>query len=342
MRSLLFLLISCHGMCYAQPDSYFLMEDYFKGNPKKVTTTTYDVVLDSLEEKTEYLILQNSIQVDVYNSNGKCISHQWRDSSNQIISEYQFTYDDSGNRTESMYDRKDFDLRREISVFDSSNNEIQTTAFDTIGQVISETFYLIRSNDSMETTTTLNTDNEVTSKIVSYMDEYGKIIEQIFYNKNSNADHKIYYHYNENGMLIHVTNVNLTGERFSVSYEYDSLGREISYLVVEGRRSVAKNREITNYVDSLKKVERICYENGKISGTTTSYLDSNNCILRKVEETIVYPVFMGVYEDESLNSKPKTRVTEVRYIYDENLNWIQKTEFYNGEKYRVKIRKFEY
>lgn len=342
MRLLLFLLISCQGTCFAQPDSYFLMDNYFKGNPKKVTTSTYNVVEDSLDEKTEHLVLQNSIQIDFYNPLGKCISHQWLDSNNRITSEYQFTYDDSGNRTESIYNRIDFNLRKVVSVFDNNHNEIETTDFDTMGQVISKTYFQIMSNDSMETKTMLNIDNEITSKIVSYRNEYGKIIEKVFYDKNLIIERKIYYRYNENGKLIHITNANLEGELRSISYEYDSLGREIDYRVMENRGSVAKNRQITNYVDSLKKIECIHYENGKIINSTAIFLDSNNCVLRMIDETIVYPVLMGVYEDEDLNPEPKTRVTEVRYIYDENLNWIKKIEFYNGIKYRLKIREFVY
>ena len=342
MRILLLLFFSCQLVCFSQPDSYFLIDNYFKGMPKKVTTLTYDVFLDSLNGK-EILSQQNEIQVDFFNLAGLCTLHQWLDTNFSINSEYKFVYDDEGNRIENFYYRPKFDLRKVISIFDTHGHEIETVSFDTLDNIISQIFFLIETNDSIQTRITLNSNKKPLKKVVTYLSGSGKIKqEDVYKNATLFLDKSIQYEYDKVGRLTQVMTIDQPEDTVLTTYKYDSLSRKVEFKLLESRHWFSSYYETTNYIDSLGKIERTIYRYNEKSRKIITFFDSNNCIIKRVEEELVYPVLMGGDEDETLTTKPTTRIREMQYIYDENLNWIAKIEFYQGRKYRIKKREFQY
>lgn len=320
----------------SQPDCYFLIDGYYENDPIKVTTYSYSIHEQSTINRGEIIEL-NGIQVDNFNEFGKCSSHQWLSMSDEVIREFKFKYDKCGNLTEHLcLDEDRRQTAKYISIFDSIGNVTSTESYDAQNQIISRSFFEILYENSKSITIEKNFKGEIKNKHVNFYDDLGRKIKCLNYGLFSIPQTEYLYSYNSNNQLVESVVIANSHDTTKTYYAYDSKGREIEVSIIESSQNRILYSFLTVYIDSLNQLEYHEYEEGDLKSSTFLTLDTNGCIIKRIERNFSYPSLFNDLECAKIDE------TEIWYSHDDSLNWIEKTLFYNGKKSSVQKRVFEY
>lgn len=316
----------------AQLDFYYLNEWHYKGNPKNVTISTYTVETDSVSLE-ESVVQSKVMQVDKYNENRKCTSHQWLNIDKEITREFQFIYDSLGNQIEFREIDAGAKLTgRYVAVFDSNNNEIGHDHYDSENNLKSRSVTIEKIEGLKQTTQVINLLGEVQNEYESTLDTLGREIRRLFYTEDSLISHEQRYKYDVNDKLVEQLVIKPYRDTTKTTYTCDEFGRNTE-IKSNGPNSFAF---ITVYIDSLNQRENYEYNNERLTCVTYSNLDSNDCITKQIEQSTHYPPRMS-RSDNILHYE-----TETRYLYDDHFNWIEKIEISNSGLKTIQKRVFEY
>jgi hypothetical protein len=322
--------------CVAQSDFYYLNDSYYNGNPKTVKTSIFIVQSDSAKSD-EIIVQDKETLLDVYNKNKKCISHQWQNLDGEINREFRFNYDHKDNRIEFIIFGKNAVLKeRYLTILDSNQNEISHEIYNSENQLISRTFENKTLDDSKETTLTTDETGTIVKKQISIIDSIGREIRSLNYYDYSELPNEFLYKYNEDNQLVESIKIIPNDDTIITKYKYDSLGREVElsqYNKMSNRCILSYN---TVFHDSINQREYLEYNNRQLVRSSYNYLDSNQCIIKIVDYCSVYPSLLNRVK------KIEHYETETRFQYDEQLNWVEKTEYYNGKRMTIKKRVFQY
>lgn len=337
VKNLLLLLFFFHIFsCSAQLDFYYLNDWYYKGNPKNVRISTFSIQSDSITG-VDQVIQEDEVLVDLYNENNKCISHQWQNLNSDITKEFRFNYDKNGNSTEFVIFGKDSTLKeRYLTILDSNQNEVAHEVYDSLNKLISRTTEIKILGDLEETTLKKDSSGAITSKHVSIFDTLGRKIRTLRYSKDLKLINEFFFSYNENDQIVEQLSVREYRDTLVTLYKYDTLGREIELSHYNKASNHCTFSYRTIFRDSLNLKERLEYDNGLLTSSSSNYLDSNDCVVKIVDLQMSHPMRFTQYK------KVENHEIETHFLYDDRLNWIVKTVYYDGEKLTIQKREFEY
>jgi len=182
-----------------------------KGNVKSLTENTFAASEKFEEIQKERKLSSNSY---LFDNNGRLLEQNILNNCNNCPPEnYTFKYDEKGNKIESNYHEW---IALESTVIDDNGNQStkydykqdsssslktkNTYRYDEKGNQIEDNSYeYIKSFFESE-----NADSKLTlkTKCINKFNTYGDKIESVIYNGDGSISNRIFYKYNENGILL--------------------------------------------------------------------------------------------------------------------------------------------